>query len=112
MQVLFTVKLPVQIKKKGSMFISSCPILDICSQGETEKRAQENIIEAVRLFLSSCFERGTLDQVLKDCGFTPMPDGSKRGPTKSKAQKAMKEVTVPWPFIVPAHRPHSAPCHA
>lgn len=112
MQVLFTVKLPVQIKKKRNVFVSSCPILDVYSQGESEKRARENIIEAVRLFLTSCYERGTLDQVLKECGFTPVHDGAKGSPAKSKAQKAMKEVTIPWPFSVPAHRPHSASCPA
>jgi len=62
-------KLPVSIKKDGDWYISSCPPLDVFSQGETEAKAKKNIIEALCLFLTSCFERGVLNQVLHQCGF-------------------------------------------
>jgi len=62
-------KLPYAVVKKGKWFISSCPILDVYSQGRTEKKAKENLVEALSLFFSSCFERNVLDEVLKECGF-------------------------------------------
>ncbi|MBF0103493.1 MAG: hypothetical protein HQK77_21540 [Desulfobacterales bacterium] len=62
--------LPIKIKKRKKWFVSSCPILDVCSQGETEDHAKKNLIEALSLFLTSCYERNTLEAVLKECGFT------------------------------------------
>lgn len=64
-------KLPFNVKKDNDWYISSCPILDIHSQGKTEKKARENLNEALSLFLVSCFERGTLANVLKESGLTP-----------------------------------------
>lgn len=62
-------KLPVSIKKKGNWYVASCSILDVYTQGETERKARSNLVEALRLFLISCIERGTLDAVMKECGF-------------------------------------------
>ena len=68
-KVEIKIKLPVSTKKKAKGFISYCSVLDVYSQGSTEKEAKKNIMEALKLFLISCFERGTLDAVLKECGF-------------------------------------------
>ena len=38
------------------------------SQGRTEQEALDNLAEAVQLFIESCFERGTLQDVVRDCG--------------------------------------------
>jgi len=51
---------------------NSCDALDVASQGETEEEARKNIAEALFMFLQSCIERGTLDAVLKKCGFRPL----------------------------------------
>ena len=56
-------------KEKSGMYVSYCPALDLCSQGKTEKEARKNIIEATRLFIESCFEDGTLNEVLHESGF-------------------------------------------
>jgi predicted RNase H-like HicB family nuclease len=69
--VMFSVKLPIEIVKRKKWYLASCRVLDVHSQGETEYRAKKNLKEALTLFLTSCFERGTLDEVLKECGFTP-----------------------------------------
>lgn len=50
--------------------IASCTLLDVHSQGETNEVAIKNLIEALRLFIELCFEHRTLDQVLKDRGFS------------------------------------------
>ena len=68
-RITLTAKLPIQITKKAEWFVACCPALDVASQGETEDAARKNIAEALFMFLRSCFERGTLDAVLKECGF-------------------------------------------
>lgn len=65
-------KLPFEISKKGKWVVASCPALDIFSQGDTEEEAKNNLSEALSLFFSSCIDRGTLDDVLKECGFKPI----------------------------------------
>jgi predicted RNase H-like HicB family nuclease len=68
-RITLTVKLPIQVTKKAKWYIASCPALDVASQGETEDVAKKNVAEALTMFLRSCVERGTLDAVLKQCGF-------------------------------------------
>lgn len=66
--------MPIVFEKDKDLneYVVTCPILDICSQGSTKKEAEKNIREAVGLFLLSCIERDTLNEVLKECGFKPM----------------------------------------
>ncbi len=61
--------MPFIIEKDDDWYVSICPILDVISQGKSEKEAVDNLIEALTLFFSSCFRRGVLEEVLKDCGF-------------------------------------------
>jgi len=61
----FRIKVPVKITKKKRWVLASCSILDLHSQGETEKKALENLEEAMRVFFVSCLKRGTLNKVLK-----------------------------------------------
>lgn len=66
----FTLTLPVTFQNEDGWVVASFPNLDVSSQGRTQQDATRNVIEAAQLFLEDCFERGMLDQVLKDCGFT------------------------------------------
>jgi len=91
-------ELPVAVTRQGSLYIASCPLLDVCSQGATRKKALENLGEALYLFFRSCFERGTLTRVLKQSGFVP---------TKTPGKTPRNTIRVPIPFQVPA-----AACHA
>ncbi len=70
----FQFKVPIVFEKDKDLneYVVTCPILDICSQGSTKKEAEKNIREAIGLFLLSCIERDTLNEVLKECGFKPM----------------------------------------
>ena len=54
--------------------VSCCPALDVYSQGDTKEESLSNLREAVQLFIASCYERGTLADVLKDSGFIVSPD--------------------------------------
>ena len=64
------VKLPYKIREENNWYISCCFPLDIHAQGRTEKEAIKQLKEAVELFLTSCIEMGTLENVLKECGLT------------------------------------------
>ena len=100
------VTLPVKITKRKKWFLASCLILDIHSQGETAEKAKRSLIEALSLFLVSCFERGILDEVLKNCGFKPL---YRRIPQKPSLMKNETFVSVPIPFFI-SPQP-SSECH-
>jgi len=96
--VNFEAELPVEVKREGGRYIASCPLLDVCSQGLTRRKALENLGEALHLFIRSCYERGTLTRVLKASGFVP---------SKAPGRTPRHTIRVPIPFAVPA-----AACHA
>ena len=64
-------RLPVKIRKKGKWYVSSCVSLDVHSQGHTKEEARRNLVDALVLFLESCFDRGTLGAVLRKASFAP-----------------------------------------
>ncbi|CAN2039971.1 Type II toxin-antitoxin system HicB family antitoxin [Candidatus Magnetomoraceae bacterium gMMP-15] len=74
--VRIDIKLPFKIIKQEKWYVSSCPIMDVYSQGETKEKAKNNLIEALTGFFISCIERGTLNDVLKECGFKIINDFS------------------------------------
>lgn len=65
--------MPVEVhfKPSGSIWIASCPSLDVVTQGESFDQAHENLTEALTLFFESCIRRGTLEQVLQEAGYEP-----------------------------------------
>lgn len=71
----------IQIEQKvwqdldTGLYVSHCDPLDVCSQGNTEEEAVKNLNEAIQIFLSSCYEMGTLNEVLMECGLTPSENG-------------------------------------
>lgn len=97
------VRLPVEIKPEDNVYVANCPILDVISQGSTPDEARHNIQEAVTLFIETCFEMGTLDEVLKECGFRPVEDPI------SGSEDLGEQVDVVLPFFA-AKRLNE--CHA
>ncbi len=93
--VTFHTSLPIKITKKKKYYVSCCPVLDVWSQGETRAKAAENLREALQLFLIDCFERGTLDKVLKESGFTVS-----RTPLKKQKSRLGQRIDVALPFII------------
>lgn len=106
--VQFSAALPIKITKRKKWVVASCPILDVHSQGETEKKAKNNLKEALTMFFASCFERGALDAVLKDCGFKPVHLAD---PRKKPLQPAKDFIRVPIPFLV-SQQTNQHSCHA
>ncbi len=91
-QVEFYARLPIKFKKRAHWYLASCPVLDVHSQGITRKEAERNLKEALGLFLTSCFERSVLDQVLKDCGF--------KLSTHGKLTRFRNTIVVPIPLAI------------
>lgn len=46
------VPLPILITREGKWFVASCPILDIATQGKTEKEVKENMSELINEYLN------------------------------------------------------------
>jgi predicted RNase H-like HicB family nuclease len=46
------VPFPVLIAREGKWYVASCPLLDIATQGKTEKEVKENIAELINEYLS------------------------------------------------------------
>lgn len=105
MQIEMTMKLPAEVKKEGKWYISRCSILDVYSQGETKNKAIKNLVEALTAFLVSCYERKTLDAVLKECGFKAIHKPAIKKPFPKK----FSSINVPIPFLISPS--HLAPCH-
>jgi len=66
MRIAMEFKVPGRIRKKGKWFISSCSLLDVHSQGHSRDDAEHNLVDALSSFLISCYERGTLGEVLHE----------------------------------------------
>lgn len=73
-RIRIELSVPAEVRQDGGHFVSFCPPFDVYSQGSDEETALANLVEALQLFIESCFSRGTLEQVLKDCGFEPDTD--------------------------------------
>ena len=43
---------PIILTKENKWFVASCPILDIATQGKTEKEVKENMAELIGEYLS------------------------------------------------------------
>lgn len=99
-------RLPFTIKKRKNWFVSSCPILDVHSQGETKDKAIENLIEALSLFFSTCIEMGTLEKVLRECGFVYANISKK---LTNEVRNNYIEVPIP---LIYDNQPDKIECHA
>lgn len=91
----FELHLFVTVKKVGKLFISSCPILDVASQGYTSKEAKENLVEALQLFIYSCLERGVMEKVLLAAGMRPVAEGKQQ---TTSIPKGCQALSVPIPY--------------
>lgn len=67
--VQFTVRVSITSRQEGDWIVAGSPDLDVYSQGRTHDEARRNLVEAIQCFLISCYERGVLDDALKDRGF-------------------------------------------
>ena len=64
------VSLEVQLLKEGDYIVSYCPALELSSFGITEDEAKEAFESALQIFLDETHDRGTLEIVLLDLGWS------------------------------------------
>jgi predicted RNase H-like HicB family nuclease len=59
----------VRIFREDQTFVAHAPELDVSTCGESEAAARANIQDAVRGYLETASEQGTLDEILEECGY-------------------------------------------
>jgi predicted RNase H-like HicB family nuclease len=59
----------MQIWKEGNHFVAQAMPLDVMSAGASPEAARQALEEAVRLFLLTAQDNGTLSEVLAECGY-------------------------------------------
>lgn len=59
----------VQIWREGNQFIAHAMPLDVASSGATPQAARAALDEAVKLFIKTAEDHGTLTEVLEDAGY-------------------------------------------
>jgi predicted RNase H-like HicB family nuclease len=57
----------VQSGKEGAQFVAHAMPIDVAGSGATPDQARAALDEAMRLFLSTAQEMGTLREVLEEC---------------------------------------------
>lgn len=100
-QVRFELKVPIRVFKGESAYIAHCPVFGVASQGRTQNEARKNVSEALVSFVITCFEMGTLDEVLKESGFNLK--GSLRKKVCADKGQELLDVPIP-PFMLQESR--------
>lgn len=62
--------LTVHVWAEGKQYVAHALPLDVMSSGPTPQAAREAVDEAVRCFVRTAVDQGTLEQVLDECGYT------------------------------------------
>lgn len=92
----------IEIRFIGDRYLSSCPALDVASQGDTEEEAKRHLLDALDGFIETCREMGTLEEVLADAGLIEANGGY---PVK----RIRQPINIPI-HAEPAHR-HETHAH-
>ncbi len=107
--VHFSLQVIVNIRKENDVYYIGSDAFDVHSQGYTEDEAKENIIEAIQLFIESCYERGVLSEALKELGFEPDREHASLGLQQASSLLQVPDasgslmIDVPLPLLVAAH---------
>jgi hypothetical protein len=64
------VSVEVELSKQGDYIVSYCPALELSSFGLTEDEAKEGFEGALHTFLQDTSEKGTLERVLLNLGWS------------------------------------------
>ena len=95
-----SLSVPIQFKKEKDGYIVSCPVLDVVTQGRTKREAKANILDALVLFIQNCLDHGTLDAVLKQCGFKTYKTPPKKLHAPAPRKPNFDFVDVPVPLHI------------
>jgi len=64
-----TIEATIQIWREGRQFVAHAMPIDVISSGPTPDEAIAAVDEAVRLFVETARDAGTLEDVLLECGY-------------------------------------------
>ena len=64
------IKLPVSIFKEGKKFVAYTPALDLSTSGKNYDEVKKRFDEAVAIFFEYTGKKGTLNDVLRDLGWS------------------------------------------
>jgi predicted RNase H-like HicB family nuclease len=108
----------IEYDAEACVFVSSCPVLKMFSQGESEPEAKEALEEAIGMQLTAAYRFDRIHQLLVRSGFTKMtgigaPDDAENFPgeyvsvTTEHAEKAKQfEIEVPLTLLAAAANNH------
>ena len=83
------------IKKENDQYVATCPEFDVSSFGETVEEANDNLKEAISLYLEGIEELKILDQIFKEKSITTYISKPKSVVNKYKFEKKLSN----QPFI-------------
>jgi predicted RNase H-like HicB family nuclease len=106
-KVIWNFRIPVNISKKKNYYWAYCKIFDVGSQGKTLEEAKKNVVDAMVLFFTTCWEMGSFHQVMEEAGFHPIKTTEQKRTTKLKNDNY---IDVPIPFF--ASNKQKLGCHA
>lgn len=91
--VQLNVNTPVLLLKERRSYIAFAPAFDLSASGTSPDRARKNFDTTLRIFLEELVERGTLEQVLRDLGWSKQ--SQKWQPPVEIAKTATVPVQIP-----------------
>lgn len=74
-QFAVCVRLRGVVRQEEDAWIAGFPRLDVYSQGNSAEEAKVNASAALRLWVDSCIDRGTLADALRELGWHRAPAG-------------------------------------
>jgi predicted RNase H-like HicB family nuclease len=74
MKEQFNIEYTVQIWKEGNQYVAHAMPLDVMSSGLTPEEARKALDEAVKLFLLTAEDIGTMEEVLEEAGYAHEKD--------------------------------------
>ncbi len=67
--MLSKIKYSAEIFKEDDQYVAICHELGVSSFGDDPRSAEEELKEAVALFIEECQRMGTLEEVLEEAGY-------------------------------------------
>ena len=71
----YRIRLEGLTEQHDRQWVAECPVIQVMSQGRTQRQAMKALNDAVALWFESCIARGTLKAALVECGFSYMGAG-------------------------------------
>ena len=65
----------IHIWRESGQYVAHAMPIDVMSSGPTPDAARIALDEAVRLFLHTAADSGTLEELLEECGYQQSPEG-------------------------------------